>query len=58
MLISGLTIINIRGVNAGTESHSAEAWLNTVLLLIYAFTGFESALITKSRTIARRKYMI
>lgn len=81
ILVSGLAIINVRGVNAGTrlsnvftvakllpllilvtggllylymhgspvppitESHPAGAWLNTVLLLIYAFTGFESALI-------------
>jgi amino acid transporter len=28
-----------------SESHSMSAWLNAVLLLIYAFTGFESALI-------------
>jgi amino acid transporter len=81
ILIGGLAIINVRGVNAGTrmsniftvakllpllilvaggllfihqhgspvppitESHPAGAWLNAVLLLIYAFTGFESALI-------------
>jgi amino acid transporter len=81
ILVSGLAIINIRGVNAGTRlsnvltiakllpllilviggvlylylhgspvavvtaSHPVGAWLRTVLLLVYAFTGFESALI-------------
>jgi amino acid transporter len=81
ILIGGLAIVNIRGVNAGarisnfltvakllpllllvtgglffirfygspvavtSESHPAGAWLSAVLLLIYAFTGFEAALI-------------
>jgi basic amino acid/polyamine antiporter, APA family len=81
ILISGLALINIRGVRMGTrisnlltvakllplllliagglffirlhgspvsvtsESHLTGAWLRTVLLLIYAFTGFEAALI-------------
>jgi APA family basic amino acid/polyamine antiporter len=81
ILIGGLAIVNIRGVNAGarvsdfltvakllplfllvagglifilfhdspvlltSESHPTGAWLSAVLLLIYAFTGFESALI-------------
>ncbi len=81
ILIGGLAIVNIRGVNAGarvsnfltvakllpllllmtgglffirfygspvpvtSESHPTGAWLSAVLLLIYAFTGFEAALI-------------
>jgi basic amino acid/polyamine antiporter, APA family len=81
ILISGLALINIRGVRMGTrisnlltvakllplllliaggfffirlhgspvlvtsESHPTGAWLRTVLLLIYAFAGFEAALI-------------
>jgi amino acid transporter len=81
ILIGGLAIVNIRGVNAGarvsnfltvakllplfllvtgglffirsygspvpvtSESHPTGVWLSAVLLLIYAFTGFEAALI-------------
>jgi APA family basic amino acid/polyamine antiporter len=81
ILIGGLAIVNIRGVNAGalvsnfltvakllplvllvaggfffirlhgspvpvtSKSHPTGAWLGAVLLLIYAFTGFEAALI-------------
>jgi APA family basic amino acid/polyamine antiporter len=81
ILIGGLALVNIRGVNAGarvsnvltvtkllplfllvtgglffirlhgspvpvtSESHPTGAWLSAVLLLIYAFTGFEAALI-------------
>jgi APA family basic amino acid/polyamine antiporter len=81
ILIGGLAIINIRGVNVATrvsnvftvakllpllilvagglffiylhgspvppitESHPASAWLSAVLLLMYAFAGFEAALI-------------
>jgi amino acid transporter len=81
ILIGGLAIVNIRGVNLGarvsnlltvakllpllllvgggllfirlhgsptpvtSESYPPSAWLNGVLLLIYAFTGFEAALI-------------
>src|SRR3984893_17390817 len=81
ILIGGLAIVNIRGVNVGarvsnfltvakllpllllvggglffislhgspipgaSESHATGAWLSAVLLLIYAFTGFEAALI-------------
>ncbi len=81
ILIGGLAVINIRGVELGAqvsnfltmakilpllilvaaglwfihlhgspvpdvvESHSVGDWLSAVLLLIYAFTGFESALI-------------
>jgi basic amino acid/polyamine antiporter, APA family len=80
-LISGLAVINVRGVKMGTrvsnyftvaklvpllvlivvglfvihfrgspvvptpESHPAGVWLSGILLVIYAFTGFESALI-------------
>ena len=81
ILIGGLAIVNIRGVNLGarvsnlltvakllpllllvgggllfirlhgsptpvtSESYPPSAWLSGVLLLIYAFTGFEAALI-------------
>jgi basic amino acid/polyamine antiporter, APA family len=81
ILIGGLAIVNIRGVNLGarvsnfltvakllpllllvgsgllfirlhgspipvtSESHPTSAWLSAVLLLVYAFTGFEAALI-------------
>jgi basic amino acid/polyamine antiporter, APA family len=81
ILIGGLAIINIRGINMGTrvsnlftiakllpllilvgagllfihlhgspvpsitESHPIGAWLSAVFLIIYAFTGFEAALI-------------
>jgi APA family basic amino acid/polyamine antiporter len=81
ILIGGLALVNVRGVNLGArvsnlltvakllplllfvaggllfirlhgspvpvtyESHPTSTWLSTVLLLIYAFTGFEAALI-------------
>jgi basic amino acid/polyamine antiporter, APA family len=81
ILIGGLALINVRGVNMGarvsnfltvakllplllfvagglffvrihgspvavaSESHPTGAWLSAVLLLIYAFTGFDAALI-------------
>jgi amino acid transporter len=43
----GLFFIRLHGspVPVTSESHATGAWLRTVLLLIYAFTGFEAALI-------------
>lgn len=43
----GLIFIHANGnpVPPITESHPVGAWLSAVLLIIYAFTGFESALI-------------
>jgi amino acid transporter len=43
----GLFFIHVHGspVPAVAESYPAGAWLSAVLLLIYAFSGFESALI-------------
>jgi amino acid transporter len=47
LVTGGLLYLYLHGspVPPITESHAAGAWLNTVLLLVYAFTGFESALI-------------
>jgi len=47
LVAAGLWFIHLRGSPVPTvvESHPAGAWLNAVLLLIYAFSGFESALI-------------
>jgi amino acid transporter len=43
----GLFFIRLHGspIPVTFESHSTAAWLSAVLLLIYAFTGFEAALI-------------
>jgi basic amino acid/polyamine antiporter, APA family len=43
----GLSFIGLHGspVPVTAECHPAGTWLKTVLLLIYAFTGFEAALI-------------
>jgi amino acid transporter len=43
----GLFFIGLHGspVPVNAESHPTGTWLRTVLLLIYAFTGFEAALI-------------
>jgi APA family basic amino acid/polyamine antiporter len=43
----GLVFIRVHGraVPLVAESHPVGAWLNAVLLIIYAFTGFEAALI-------------
>jgi amino acid transporter len=45
--IAGVFFIYSHGspVPQVTESHSAGSWLSAILLLIYAFSGFESALI-------------
>lgn len=47
LAIAGLFFVHSHGspVLRVPESHPAGAWLSAVLLLIYAFTGFESALI-------------
>ena len=47
LVAAGLFFIHIHGgpVLAAVEFHPAGSWLSAVLLLIYAFTGFESALI-------------
>ena len=47
LVAAGLWFIHLHGSPVPTviESHPAGAWLNAVLLLIYAFSGFESALI-------------
>ncbi|HST13157.1 MAG TPA: amino acid permease [Terriglobales bacterium] len=47
LVAGGFLFLHLHGspVPPITESHPAGAWLNAVLLLIYAFTGFESALI-------------
>jgi APA family basic amino acid/polyamine antiporter len=47
LLVAGLVFIHLHGspVPMVVESHPARAWLSAVLLLIYAFSGFESALI-------------
>jgi APA family basic amino acid/polyamine antiporter len=47
LVIAGLAFLHLHGsaVPRIAESHSATAWLSAVLLLIYAFSGFESALI-------------
>ena len=43
----GLFFIRLHGspIPVTSESHSTAAWLSAVLLLMYAFTGFEAALI-------------
>jgi len=47
LVATGLLFIHLHGgpVLIVAESHPAGAWLSAVLLLIYAFSGFESALI-------------
>ena len=47
LVAGGLLFIHQHGspVPPITKSHPAGAWLNAVLLVVYAFTGFESALI-------------
>lgn len=47
LIAGGLFVIYVHGspVPVVAESYPAGAWLNTVLLLIYAFSGFEAALI-------------
>ncbi len=47
LVAAGLLFIHLHGspVSTGAESHPAGAWVSAVLLLIYAFSGFESALI-------------
>jgi APA family basic amino acid/polyamine antiporter len=47
LVVSGLVFIHIHGspVPRVAESHPAGAWMNAVLLLIFAYAGFEAALI-------------
>lgn len=47
LVAGGLIFIRVHGSPAllTSESHPTGAWLSAVLLLVYAFTGFESALI-------------
>jgi amino acid transporter len=47
LVAGGLIFIRLHGspVPVTSESHPTGAWLRTVLLVIYAFTGFEAALI-------------
>jgi basic amino acid/polyamine antiporter, APA family len=47
LVIGGLIFIQFHGspVTARVESHSTGAWLNTILLLVFAFGGFEAALV-------------
>ena len=47
LVAAGLFFIHSHGSPVPTVavSHSADSWLSAILLLIYAFTGFESALI-------------
>ncbi len=47
LVVAGLFFIYSQGgrLPAVADSHSAGSWLSATLLLIYAFTGFESALI-------------
>jgi len=46
-VVGGLLFIHVHGspVPPVAESHSAGAWMNAVLLLIFAYVGFEAALI-------------
>ncbi len=47
LVAGGLLFIHFHGsaVSPISEAHPATAWLSATLLLVYAFTGFESALI-------------
>jgi basic amino acid/polyamine antiporter, APA family len=47
LVVAGLFFIHSHGSSVPTvaASHSAVSWLSAILLLIYAFAGFESALI-------------
>jgi APA family basic amino acid/polyamine antiporter len=47
LLTGGLVFVRLHGspVALTSESHPTGVWLSAVLLLIYAFTGFEAALI-------------
>jgi len=47
LVVGGLVFIHIHGspVPPVVESHPAGAWMNAVLLLIFAYSGFEAALI-------------
>lgn len=47
LVIVGLVFFHVHGSPVSTPSgpHPTSTWLNAVLLLIYAFSGFESALI-------------
>jgi basic amino acid/polyamine antiporter, APA family len=47
LVVAGLVYLGLHGRQfpGGPESHPIGDWLSTVLLLVYAFTGFESALI-------------
>ena len=47
LVVGGLVFIHIHGspVSPVAESHPAGAWMNAVLLLIFAYAGFEAALI-------------
>jgi amino acid transporter len=46
-VVGGCAFLLLRGspVPAVSESHSVDAWLNSILLIIFAYTGFEGALI-------------
>jgi basic amino acid/polyamine antiporter, APA family len=46
-VLGGCVFLLLRGspVPRVAESHSIDAWLNSVLLIIFAYTGFEAALI-------------
>ncbi len=46
-VVGGCVFLLLRGspVPVIAESHSVDAWLNSVLLIIFAYTGFEAALI-------------
>jgi basic amino acid/polyamine antiporter, APA family len=47
LVVGGLVFIHVHGspVPPMVESHPAGAWLNAVLLLVFAYSGFEAALI-------------
>ena len=47
LAVGGLAFIHFHGspVHLVTESHPAGAWMNAVLLFVFAYSGFEAALI-------------
>ena len=60
LLVGGLAFIGVHGtpVVRVAESHPAGAWMNAVLLLVFAYAGFEAALILAGHYTGNRRRLV